>query len=129
MVLPRALANFNRHVTNPVAGLLAGRVPPFGTIVHRGRRSGRVYRTPVWVFPRDGGYRIALTYGRDVDWVRNVLAAERFELRWRGATLVLADPVIEEDPAAAWAPIGIRQVLVGIAARYSLFARPVDAAW
>jgi len=46
-----------------------------GLVVHRGRRSGRVYDTPVLVFPADDGYVIALTYGPDTDWIRNVLAA------------------------------------------------------
>lgn len=124
MVLPRALANFNRHVTNPVAGLLAGRVPPFGVIVHRGRKSGRTYRTPVWVFSGDGEYRVALTYGADVDWLRNILASGAFQLEAKGKTIELTDPAVHEDPAAAWAPPVVRQVLSGISARYYLTARP-----
>ncbi|MGW4366468.1 nitroreductase family deazaflavin-dependent oxidoreductase [Nocardia takedensis] len=124
MVMPRALARFNRHVTNPVAGLVAGRVPPFAVVVHRGRRSGRTYRTPVWVFPHDGSYRFALTYGRDVDWVRNVLAAGSFQIETRGRTIELIDPTVIEDPAASWAPPVIRRVLLGISAHHSLLAHP-----
>ncbi|GAB2631603.1 nitroreductase family deazaflavin-dependent oxidoreductase [Nocardia goodfellowii] len=125
MVLPRALARFNRHVTNPAASLLAGRVPPFGTIVHKGRKSGRAYRTPVWVFEDDGAYRVALTYGPDVDWVKNLTAAGSFQLEWKGRTLDLIEPEVVHDPAAGWAPIVVRQVLTGIGAEYYLRARPV----
>jgi hypothetical protein len=31
------------------------------------------------VFTCDSGYRIALTYGRDVDWLKNILATGTFE--------------------------------------------------
>src|SRR5437879_2238381 len=106
MPLPRALARFNRRVTNRVSGVVAGRAPGFGIVVHGGRKSGRVYRTPVNVFAHDGGYRIALTYGQDADWVKNVLAAGEFELETGGRTVALADPVVRHDAAATWAPLG-----------------------
>jgi deazaflavin-dependent oxidoreductase (nitroreductase family) len=73
MPLPRGLAEFNRGVTNRIAGLFAGRLPPFVLLEHRGRHSGRRYTTPLMVFRRPDGYQIALTYGPDADWVRNVL--------------------------------------------------------
>ena len=71
MPAPRWLAEFNRSVTNRISRPLARRLPGFGVVVHTGRKSGREYRTPVNVFPRDGGYVIALTYGRNGEWVRN----------------------------------------------------------
>jgi deazaflavin-dependent oxidoreductase (nitroreductase family) len=49
-------------------------------IRHVGRSSGRVYETPIMVFRRDGVAVIALTYGPDADWVRNVVAAGGCEL-------------------------------------------------
>lgn len=95
MVLPRRLARFNRVVTNRVLGMLTPRVPGFGTIVHRGRRSGRLYRTPVNVFGEPDGYIVVLTYGPGADWVRNVLAAGGCELVTRGRTVKLTAPRIE----------------------------------
>jgi hypothetical protein len=65
MPLPRGLAEFNRGVTNRIAGLFAGRLPPFVLLEHRGRHSGRRYTTPLMVFRRPDGYQIALTYGPD----------------------------------------------------------------
>jgi len=124
MPLPRALAGFNRRVTNRVAGLVAGRAPGFGIVVHTGRKSGRVYRTPVTIFAHDGGYRIALTYGRDADWVKNVVAAGEFELETGGRTLTLTDPAVRHDATAAWAPPGVRQALNTISAEFFLDAHP-----
>jgi deazaflavin-dependent oxidoreductase (nitroreductase family) len=73
--LPRFLARFNRLVTNKVLGLLAYVIPPFTIVVHRGRTSGREYRTPVWAFRTSDGFVIPLTYGASrTDWVKNVLA-------------------------------------------------------
>ncbi|WP_040835802.1 nitroreductase family deazaflavin-dependent oxidoreductase [Nocardia brevicatena] len=126
MVLPRALAKFNRKVTNPVAGLVVGRVPGWGIIVHVGRKSGRTYRTPVTLFVRDGVYRVALTYGRDVDWVKNILAAGEFAVETRGTTITLTDPVVHHDPSASWAPPGVRRMLRSLSAEYYVQAQPVD---
>jgi deazaflavin-dependent oxidoreductase (nitroreductase family) len=74
MPLPRALARFNRRVTNRVLGPLAHVIPPFAEVQHRGRRSGRTYKTPVWAFTTERGYVVALTYGPNTEWVRNVLS-------------------------------------------------------
>jgi deazaflavin-dependent oxidoreductase (nitroreductase family) len=75
MPIPRWVARANRLVTNRLARPLAMRAPGFGVVVHVGRKSGRVYRTPVNVFPAPDGYTVALTYGADAEWVRNVVAA------------------------------------------------------
>ena len=44
-------------------------------MTHRGRTSGRAYQTPINVFRRGDAYLFFLTYGADVDWVKNVLAS------------------------------------------------------
>ncbi|MBF6331358.1 nitroreductase family deazaflavin-dependent oxidoreductase [Nocardia transvalensis] len=124
MPLPQALARFNRRVTNRVAAPVIARAPGFGIIVHKGRNSGRVYRTPVTIFAHDGGYRVALTYGRDVDWLKNILAADRFELETGGRTVTLTTPAVRHDPQASWAPPGVRQVLGLIGAEYYMEAHP-----
>lgn len=123
MVLPRRLAEFNRLATNRVVRVIAGRAPTLGLVVHKGRKSGREYRTPVTVFAHDGGYRIALTYGRNVDWLKNIVSAGDFVLVTRGKTVALTDPVVANDPARGWAPAGVRQVLGGIGATDYVQAR------
>jgi deazaflavin-dependent oxidoreductase (nitroreductase family) len=83
MPIPRAVTRFNRRVKNRVTGVFADRIPPFAIIRHRGRTSGKEYETPIMAFPTADGFAIALTYGPDVDWVRNVFAAGRCELGYR----------------------------------------------
>ena len=80
MPIPKAIARFNRAVTNPVARLVAGWLPPFAIVTHRGRASGTLYRTPVFAFRTRDGLAIALTYGADTDWVENVLTAGETEV-------------------------------------------------
>lgn len=92
MPLPRWLGRVNRRLTNPLLGPAAARLPYFGVILHRGRVSGRLYRTPVNAFPTDGGFIVALTYGRATDWVRNVLASGGCEIEHRARRLRLASP-------------------------------------
>ena len=61
-------------------------------MVHRGRRSGRPYRTPVLAFRLDDGYVVVLFYGADRDWVRNVLAAGSCTLQRGGRRVELTNP-------------------------------------
>lgn len=98
MPFPRAVARLNRVGLNRVTRHIAPSVPGLGVVVHRGRRSGRIYETPVNVFPTPDGVRIALTYGADSDWVKNVLAAGGCQLRTRGRTLSLTNPRLAHDP-------------------------------
>ncbi|HEY7031403.1 MAG TPA: nitroreductase family deazaflavin-dependent oxidoreductase [Thermomicrobiales bacterium] len=92
MPLPSFLRAVNRRATNRVTGMFAGRIPPFAVVTHVGRRSGRRYRTPLMAFPLGDGFLIALTYGADTDWVRNVRAQGGAALTYRGHTEVLTDP-------------------------------------
>ncbi len=108
MPLPRALARFNRVGTNRIGLALAGRVPGSGIIVHRGRRTGRTYRTPLAVFRRPGGYAIALTYGPGAEWVQNVLAAGGAVLENRGTRVHLTNPRVVHDPARRFVPPWVR---------------------
>jgi deazaflavin-dependent oxidoreductase (nitroreductase family) len=74
MKLSRGVARFNRRVTNRIQGVYAWLVPPWAVIVHRGRRSGRQYRTPLFAFRRDRTLVIAVLYGQESDWLRNLRA-------------------------------------------------------
>jgi deazaflavin-dependent oxidoreductase (nitroreductase family) len=96
-------------VTNRVLGPAARRLPGFAIVHHVGRRSGRAFTTPVNLFRHGDEYVIALTYGADSQWVRNVLAAGAFEVETRGRIVRLANPVIVHDRTLV--PAGVRQVL------------------
>ena len=108
MPLPRRLAKFNRVVTNRVLGPLARYLPGFAIVSHVGRRSGHTYRTPVNIFRRGDGYVIALTYGADNEWVRNVLAAGGADIETRGRRLHVVDPEVVRDPARSLVPKPVR---------------------
>jgi deazaflavin-dependent oxidoreductase (nitroreductase family) len=111
MPLPKRLARFNRHVANPLVGLVAGRLPWFGIVIHVGRRSGRCRRSPVNLFRTDGRWVIALTYGADAQWVRNVLAAGRCEVQTRGRRVRLTAPEVVRDPERRLVPAPVRPFL------------------
>ena len=98
------MAHFNRRVTNHFARPLARWLPGFGVVLHTGRRSRRQYRTPVNVFAASGGYVIALTYGADSDWVKNVLAAGGCDLVRRGRLAHLTAPEIFHDESRRHVP-------------------------
>ena len=80
----RWLAKINIVFTNRITSLFAGWLPGFGMVTHVGRKSGKVYRTPVNVFRASHGFVIALTYTSQSEWVKNTLRAGGCELRTRG---------------------------------------------
>ncbi len=96
--LGRRTAHFNRAVTNKVSIHVAGWAPGLGIVTHVGRRSRTVYRTPVNVFPTKDGFRFALTYGRDADWVQNALAHGAVRLVTRSKEYELTEPELVHDP-------------------------------
>jgi len=95
---------------NPITRLFAGRAPGFGILTYRGRKSGRLYHTPINVFRRDDRYLFVLTYGSGVQWVKNVLAAGRCRLRTRGRDVELVRPELIVDPTLSLVPAPIRFV-------------------
>ncbi|HEX6337618.1 MAG TPA: nitroreductase family deazaflavin-dependent oxidoreductase [Jiangellaceae bacterium] len=114
MPAPRWLARANRVGLNRILRLIAPWAPGFGVVIHRGRRSGRTYRTPVNVFRRKAGFVIALTYGRDSDWVKNVLAAGGCELQTRRRRHELASPRLYRDESRRDMPAPVRLALGAI---------------
>ncbi|OBI59696.1 hypothetical protein A5706_18385 [Mycobacterium sp. E796] len=87
---PKLLKPYNK-VISPIAGK---RRSPYALLEHVGRRSGRTYSTPVGAFRYGDGFVIGLSYGADVDWCRNVIAAGHANLKWRGQTFALERPEI-----------------------------------
>jgi deazaflavin-dependent oxidoreductase (nitroreductase family) len=60
---------------------------PIVVLVHRGRRSGRIYRTPVEALVEDaerGEIVISPMFGENADWYRNVIAGGLLEARLGG---------------------------------------------
>jgi deazaflavin-dependent oxidoreductase (nitroreductase family) len=96
----RQVAAFHRAVTNRLAIRFAARLPGFGIVTAPGRKSSKLYRTPVNVFRAPGGeFLIALTYGRDSGWVKNVLSAGNCHLEACRVSYQLFRPVVVHDPS------------------------------
>jgi deazaflavin-dependent oxidoreductase (nitroreductase family) len=104
----RFIRPFTTNVFNRVSRLFANRLPGFAIISYVGRTSGHVYRTPMNVFRDGDDYIFALTYGGDVQWVKNVLAAGEADLEVMGRRVHLVDPVRFVDPSRRLMPLPVR---------------------
>jgi deazaflavin-dependent oxidoreductase (nitroreductase family) len=82
------------RLTRPAMQHLAGKRwnPIFAVIEHRGRKTGRVYRTPVAARRSGDGFIIALAFGAQVDWYRNLVAAGGGTIHWRGDVYSVTAP-------------------------------------
>jgi deazaflavin-dependent oxidoreductase (nitroreductase family) len=126
--LARRIAHFNRRFTNRLTRPLAPHLPGFGVVAHVGRRSGRTYETPINVFRQPDGFVVALTYGRDSEWVRNVVAAGGCELTTRGRRYRLTGPEVFRDPGRTAVPGPVRLALRALGCDDFMRLRRVDLA-
>jgi deazaflavin-dependent oxidoreductase (nitroreductase family) len=93
MPIANRIRYINKHFTNRLTGLIAGKShSPIALIKHVGRLSGKIYQTPIMVERSPEGFVFALTYGPNVDWYKNVLAAGKCELLWHGQCFSLEHP-------------------------------------
>ncbi|WP_066901344.1 nitroreductase family deazaflavin-dependent oxidoreductase [Mycolicibacterium houstonense] len=111
MPAPRWIARANKVGLNRLTRFIAPWAPGWAVVIHRGRRSGRTFRTPLWAFRRGHGFVIALTYGSQADWVRNVLAAGGCELESRRRHYTMTEPEVYHDANATDMPAFIRFML------------------
>ena len=109
-LMPAWLPAFNRRVTNRIQGVYAPYVPPLAVVVHVGRRSGRVYTTPVAAQIFAGKLAIPLPYSANAQWVRNLLTAEGGELIRRGRRIHFSAPRVVLDPTRETLPPLITRV-------------------
>ncbi len=95
---------------NPLVLLLAGTplMPLYGVMKHRGRRSGKAFRTPIVVRRIDDGFIVPMPWGERTDWYRNGRAAGECVVRWKGRDYPLVQPELL-DSAAAKAAFGASQ--------------------
>ena len=82
------------RLTRPAMLPLAGKRwnPIFAVVEHRGRKTGRSYRTPVAARRSGDGFIVALAFGSQVDWYRNLVAAGGGTIRWHGEVYSVAAP-------------------------------------
>jgi deazaflavin-dependent oxidoreductase (nitroreductase family) len=91
------------RIINPLTLLIAGRswMPILGVLRHRGRRSGRIYATPLGMRPLGDGFIMPRTFGRDAAWYLNVKAAGWGVATYKGHDYTLIDPQVVDYATAA----------------------------
>lgn len=110
---------FNRRRLNPLTLGIAGRRGDYYHVLrHVGRRSGRIYATPLEAFPVGDAFVIPLTYGMRCDWARNTLAAGGATLLREGEALVVIRPRVVPLAAVSHAlplieRLGLRALGIG----------------
>ena len=104
----RFMLPFTVKVINPITRRFVGFVPGFAMLTHVGRKSGRIHHTPINVFRRGDHYVFALTYGSDVQWLKNIFAAGSVEMRTRGRDIRLVEPELIVDPDLRLMPLPLR---------------------
>jgi deazaflavin-dependent oxidoreductase (nitroreductase family) len=97
-----------RRYINPVTRPVERKLPTFGVLTSRGRKTGRTYQTPINVFRRGDAYFFFLTYGSDAQWVKNVFAIGSCSLETRGQVVELVEPALITDPELRPAPPAVR---------------------
>jgi deazaflavin-dependent oxidoreductase (nitroreductase family) len=118
---------FTTHVFNPISRRFVRWLPGFGILSYRGRKTGTAYRTPLNVFRHGESWVFALTYGSDVQWVKNVLAAGEATLEKRRNRIRLVEPELIVDADRRLMPSGVRQVLGLMRVSEFLRMRAADA--
>ena len=73
-------------------GLARGEHARTGIVEHVGRSSGTVRRTLVYPVPLGDRFAVPLPYGPEAHWPKNVLAAGRARLEYRGRIYELVNP-------------------------------------
>jgi len=108
-----AVRRMNRASINKVQMRSAGTPGAYAAVVHhRGRRSGATYETPVGAEPTEDGFVIAMVYGSNSDWSKNVLAAGEAAVTYGGETVTVGRPeVVPIDNVMEYFPEKTRRSL------------------
>ncbi|MFI5039504.1 MAG: DHA2 family efflux MFS transporter permease subunit [Solirubrobacterales bacterium] len=98
----RRVVRFVAAFVNPLVLLIAGRrwMPVVGILRHRGRRTGRVYSTPIGMRPLGDSFVIPRTFSDNAAWYRNIEAAGSATVKYLGRTYELVDPQVVDFATA-----------------------------
>ncbi len=119
---------FNKYVTNRILrGLASFSLGPFAILRHVGRRSGKPYETTIMVWPLREGFVIALTYGPEVDWYRNMLAAEGGTVYWHKKLYTVGKPEPIDAKTALQAFPALFRLILPLHVKHFVWMRSSDA--
>jgi deazaflavin-dependent oxidoreductase (nitroreductase family) len=117
------LARRTTRLAMPIAGRRGN--PIFAVVIHRGRRTGREWATPVAARRVADGFVLSLAFGAQADWHRNLVAAGGGVIRWRGIEYPVRTPE-PIDPATALPAFNVVQRLALRASGIRLFIHLSD---
>jgi len=101
------------------------RLMRFAVLKHTGRRSGRVYATPVSARPTATGFVVPLPFGEKAEWYRNALAANGCVIEWKGVEYRLIDPQIVSLAAARPAFNPVERWLLPVIGGQAVYTIPI----
>ncbi len=114
MVYPLWFENFQVKYLNPALKPIARYLPGTATIEHRGRKSGKPYKTIVATYRKGSVLAIALGHGK-TDWIKNVLAAGEADVHYTRRSLHITNPRVlpagSDGPEAQGLPRLLRMQL------------------
>lgn len=114
-LIPAAVTRLiNSPVVNGVMRPLARLVPGLGIVIHRGRKTGREFRTPVTMIVSGGRIVVPLAHGEGVNWVRNVLAVGVAEVEQLGKRRTISNPRVVDSSSAEQLPLVFRVASRGL---------------
>ena len=98
----RRAVRFAARLVNPIILLIAGRwwMPVVGILRHQGRRSGRMYATPIGMRPLGDSFVIPRTFSDNAAWYLNIKAAGGATVKYLGRTYELVDPQVVDYATA-----------------------------
>jgi deazaflavin-dependent oxidoreductase (nitroreductase family) len=99
----RSAIRFAAWLINPLILLVAGRrwMPVLGVLRHLGRKSGRLYSTPLGMRPLGDTFVMPRTFGENAAWYLNVRSAGWCVVKYKGRDYTLIDPQVIDYAAAA----------------------------
>ncbi len=98
----RRAVRFAARLVNPIILLIAGRwwMPVVGILRHQGRRSGRMYATPIGMRPLGDSFVIPRTFSDNAAWYLNIKAAGGATVKYLGRNYELVDPQVVDYATA-----------------------------
>jgi deazaflavin-dependent oxidoreductase (nitroreductase family) len=98
----RRAVRFAARLVNPIVLLIAGRwwMPVVGILRHKGRRSGRMYATPIGMRPLGDSFVIPRTFSDNAAWYLNIKAAGGATVKYLGRTYQLVEPEVVDYATA-----------------------------
>lgn len=106
--VPALVKTFNR-LTRSFAGRWL-----YALLRHRGRKSGKIFDTPVMAWRTPAGMLVPLTWGPRTDWYQNTLAAGFCEVQIGGRWQRCAEPALIDRPSALASLPPLTRAIVGL---------------